>query len=44
MTAYPLLPIRDLVVFPGMRLPLYVGRRLSVGAVSHPLPTICRCF
>src|SRR6185312_14293074 len=35
MTAYPLLPIRDLVVFPGMRLPLYVGRRLSVGAVSH---------
>lgn len=37
MTAYPLLPVRDLAVFPGMRLPLYVARPLSIGAISHAL-------
>jgi len=26
MTLYPLLPLRDIVVFPGMVVPLFVGR------------------
>ncbi|HXC62042.1 MAG TPA: LON peptidase substrate-binding domain-containing protein, partial [Nitrospiria bacterium] len=30
----PLLPIRDLVVFPSMVLPLFVGREISVKAVE----------
>ena len=30
----PLLPIRDLVVFPSMVLPLFVGREISVKAIE----------
>jgi len=30
----PCLPLRDLVVFPGMAVPLFVGRMSSVGAVE----------
>ncbi|MBI3581808.1 MAG: endopeptidase La [Nitrospinae bacterium] len=33
----PLLPVRDIVVFPYMILPLYVGRDLSVNAVNEAL-------
>lgn len=33
----PLLPVRDVVVFPYMILPLFVGRELSVNAVEHAL-------
>jgi ATP-dependent Lon protease len=33
----PLLPVRDIVVFPYMILPLYVGRDLSINAVNEAL-------
>ena len=33
----PLLPVRDIVVFPYMVLPLYVGREQSVSAVNEAL-------
>ena len=31
---YPLLPLRDIVVFPGMVVPLFVGREKSVAALE----------
>ena len=31
---YPLLPLRDIVVFPGMVVPLFVGRDKSVAALE----------
>ena len=31
---YPLLPLRDLVVFPGMVVPIFVGREKSVAALE----------
>ena len=34
MTAIPLLPLRDIVVFPGMVVPLFVGRDKSVAALE----------
>ncbi len=34
MTQYPLLPLRDIVVFPGMVVPLFVGRTKSVAALE----------
>ncbi|MBD3772482.1 MAG: endopeptidase La [Rhodobacteraceae bacterium] len=34
MTLYPLLPLRDIVVFPGMVVPLFVGRDKSVAALE----------
>ncbi len=34
MTALPLLPLRDIVVFPGMVVPLFVGREKSVAALE----------
>ena len=33
-TTYPLLPLRDIVVFPGMTVPLFVGRAKSVAALE----------
>ena len=33
----PLLPVRDIVVFPYMILPLYVGRKASIKAVNEAL-------
>ena len=33
-TSYPLLPLRDIVVFPGMVVPLFVGRDKSVASSS----------
>ena len=33
----PLLPIRDLVVYPFMILPLFVGRESSIQSVEHSL-------
>ena len=32
---YPLLPLRDIVVFPFMVVPLFVGRSLSIGALEQ---------
>ena len=34
MNAYPLLPLRDIVVFPGMAVSLFVGRDKSVAALE----------
>ena len=34
MTSLPLLPLRDIVVFPGMVVPLFVGREKSVAALE----------
>jgi ATP-dependent Lon protease len=34
MQQYPLLPLRDIVVFPGMVVPLFVGREKSVAALE----------
>ncbi|ANU08271.1 endopeptidase La [Paraurantiacibacter namhicola] len=34
MSQYPLLPLRDIVVFPGMVVPLFVGRDKSVAALE----------
>src|SRR3954466_11304752 len=33
----PLLPVRDLVVFPAMMVPLFVSREISLNAVEHAL-------
>ncbi|AZI37156.1 endopeptidase La [Caenibius tardaugens] len=35
MKLYPLLPLRDIVVFPGMVVPLFVGREKSVAALEE---------
>lgn len=32
---YPLLPLRDIVIFPHMVAPLFVGRPQSIGALEH---------
>ena len=34
MASFPLLPLRDIVVFPGMVVPLFVGRDKSVAALE----------
>ncbi|WP_157083131.1 endopeptidase La [Novosphingobium lentum] len=34
MNSFPLLPLRDIVVFPGMVVPLFVGREKSVAALE----------
>ena len=34
-TARPLLPLRDIVLFPGMVVPLFVGRPASIAAVDE---------
>ena len=33
-TQYPVLPLRDIVVFPGMVVPLFVGREKSINALN----------
>jgi len=39
MKLYPLLPLRDIVVFPGMVVPLFVGREKSVAALEAAMTT-----
>ncbi len=36
---YPVLPLRDIVVFPGMIVPLFVGRQKSINALEHAVET-----
>ncbi|MCS7203229.1 MAG: endopeptidase La [Thermodesulfovibrio sp.] len=38
-TELPVLPVRDIVVFPYMIIPLFVGRDISIKAVEHALNT-----
>ncbi len=38
-SAYPILPLRDIVVFPGMVVPLFVGRDKSVRALESVVKT-----
>jgi ATP-dependent Lon protease len=33
----PILPVRDIVVFPYMIIPLFVGREISIKAIEHAL-------
>lgn len=35
----PVLPVRDIVIFPYMILPLFVGRDMSIKAIDHALNT-----
>jgi len=35
----PVLPVRDIVVFPYMILPLFVGREMSIKSIDHALDT-----
>ncbi len=35
----PLLPLRDLIVFPHMMMPLFVGREKSINALEHAMNT-----
>ena len=37
MNLFPLLPLRDIVVFPGMVVPLFVGREKSVAALESAM-------
>ncbi|MBZ0256098.1 LON peptidase substrate-binding domain-containing protein, partial [bacterium] len=34
LSEFPLLPLRDVVIFPGMIMPLFVGRPKSVAALE----------
>ncbi|MEE8329371.1 MAG: endopeptidase La [Thermodesulfovibrionia bacterium] len=36
-TSLPILPVRDMVFFPYMILPLFVGREISIRAVDHAI-------
>ena len=40
----PLLPLRDIVVFPGMVAPLFVGRKHSVNALNHVMTSDKKIF
>ena len=38
----PLLPIRDIVIYPYMMLPLFVGRDVSIRARISAAASLCR--
>jgi len=40
----PVLPLRDIVVFPGMVAPLFVGRKQSVNALNHAMTSDKKIF
>ena len=41
---YPLLPLRDVVVFPNMVVPLFVGREKSIKALEHAMSSEKQIF
>ena len=36
---FPVLPLRDVVVYPHMVIPLFVGRQKSIAALEHAMET-----
>ena len=36
---FPSLPLRDIVIFPGMIAPLFVGRDMSINALNEVMKT-----
>ena len=40
----PILPLRDIVVFPHMVAPLFVGRKQSVNALNHVMTADKKIF
>jgi len=38
-TTLPILPVRDIVIFPYMIIPLFIGRDMSIKAVDKALST-----
>ncbi|MDC6448479.1 LON peptidase substrate-binding domain-containing protein, partial [Alphaproteobacteria bacterium] len=44
LKSIPLLPLRDIVVFPGMVAPLFVGRKQSVNALNNAMTSDKRIF
>ena len=40
----PVLPLRDIVVFPGMVAPLFVGRKQSINALNHVMTSDKKIF
>lgn len=43
-STYPVLTLRDIVIFPGMIVPLFVGRKRSVAALEHAVSAETRVF
>ncbi|HSG36395.1 MAG TPA: LON peptidase substrate-binding domain-containing protein, partial [Paracoccaceae bacterium] len=43
-TSYPVLPLRDIVVFPHMIVPLFVGREKSVNALENVMQNDKKIF
>lgn len=41
---YSVLPLRDIVVFPGMVIPLFVGREKSIKAIEHAISNNDKIF
>ena len=37
MNSLPLLPLRDLIIFPHMMMPLFVGREKSISALEEAM-------
>ncbi|WP_417909331.1 endopeptidase La [Candidatus Electronema sp. PJ] len=44
LVRYPVLPLRDIVLFPGMIAPLVVSRKNSVRALEHAMAERCLIF
>ena len=40
----PLLPLRDVIIFPHMVVPLFVGREKSIAALEEPQKEIMNYF
>ena len=36
---FPVLPLRDVVIYPHMVIPLFVGRQKSIAALEHAMET-----